>query len=204
MHGHFYCLLSPFYPCRGSFPPFSIAASDAASFPLVQPNDKGVNRISRFQYDASSPATTLSSEEIILESSAKASDVHSAGWISFKPSAYSAAGVRVLQLYIVAPTVALGQPRLNASPWMYFSFRNVFIVAGYSGLLRFPRAGSCYVMSSEYLVYHTMVQFSQPSSSTLYAFHARMCYSIVRFDPCRKIASLTSSLQPLPTPLVTK
>ncbi|CAM9749520.1 unnamed protein product [Ectocarpus fasciculatus] len=48
----------------------------------------GTNRLSRFQSDPSSAANTLDSEEILIISSEKQSNVHSAGWIGFKPSSY--------------------------------------------------------------------------------------------------------------------
>ncbi|CAB1115398.1 unnamed protein product [Ectocarpus sp. CCAP 1310/34] len=48
----------------------------------------GTNRLSRFKYDPDSAANTLASEEILITSSEKKSNVHSAGWIGFKPSSY--------------------------------------------------------------------------------------------------------------------
>ena len=51
------------------------------------------NRISRFTYTTGSPELTRSSEKILLTSDAKYNEIHSAGWLGFKPSAYGA-GVR--------------------------------------------------------------------------------------------------------------
>ncbi|CAM9927960.1 unnamed protein product, partial [Ectocarpus sp. 4 AP-2014] len=48
----------------------------------------GTNRLSRFKYDPNSAASTLESEEDLITSSEKLSNVHSAGWIGFKPSSY--------------------------------------------------------------------------------------------------------------------
>ncbi|CAN0005800.1 unnamed protein product, partial [Ectocarpus sp. 4 AP-2014] len=48
----------------------------------------GTNRLSRFKYDPNSAASTLESEEVLIISSEKLSNVHSAGWIGFKPSSY--------------------------------------------------------------------------------------------------------------------
>ncbi|CBJ29140.1 conserved unknown protein [Ectocarpus siliculosus] len=48
----------------------------------------GTNRLSRFKYDPNSAENTLGSEEVLIISSEKQSNVHSAGWIGFKPSSY--------------------------------------------------------------------------------------------------------------------
>ncbi len=56
-------------------------------------SEYGFNRLSRFQYDASSAETTRNSEEILLESSDKFYEYHSGGWVGFKPSAYESANV---------------------------------------------------------------------------------------------------------------
>ena len=53
----------------------------------------GFNRLSRFEYDASSAANTRASEEVLVESSDKNFVYHSAGWIGFKPSAYESPDV---------------------------------------------------------------------------------------------------------------
>ncbi len=46
------------------------------------------NRISRFTYVDGSPAQTRASEVILLTTDAKDTEIHSAGWLGFKPSAY--------------------------------------------------------------------------------------------------------------------
>lgn len=63
------------YPCR--------------RFPLDQEDVDQFNRISRFTYVVDDPAATLASELVVLTSAMKFNSVHSAGWLGFKPSAYT-------------------------------------------------------------------------------------------------------------------
>lgn len=60
----------------------------------LQPGKFPYNRLSRFTYLSSEPSKTHLSENEILFSFAKASDVHSAGWVGFKPSSYNNPPVR--------------------------------------------------------------------------------------------------------------
>eukprot|EP00752_Nemacystus_decipiens_P008422 g7528.t1 len=53
----------------------------------VAGQSKGSNRLSKFQYTGT-PSSTLDSEVELITSVEKAADIHSAGWIGFKPSAY--------------------------------------------------------------------------------------------------------------------
>ncbi|CAM9489330.1 unnamed protein product, partial [Hapterophycus canaliculatus] len=54
----------------------------------VLPSAFGANRLSRFVYDPDSSANTLASEEVLLTTTDKNSNIHSGGWIGFKPSSY--------------------------------------------------------------------------------------------------------------------
>ena len=65
---------------------------DVSPRPPSMANEKEMarNRISRFTYDPNSTANTRTSEKILLTTDAKDSEIHSAGWIGFKPSAYGA------------------------------------------------------------------------------------------------------------------
>ena len=58
--------------------------------PTTDKQQAARNRISRFTYDPNSTANTRTSEKILLTTDAKDSEIHSAGWIGFKPSAYGA------------------------------------------------------------------------------------------------------------------
>ncbi|CAM9143199.1 unnamed protein product, partial [Hapterophycus canaliculatus] len=44
------------------------------------------NRLSKFEYSAGDPGATLASEEILITTAPKIADIHSAGWVGFKPS----------------------------------------------------------------------------------------------------------------------
>jgi len=57
------------------------------------------NRLSKFTYVAGDPASTLASEEVLITSAPKADFIHTAGWISFKPSAYGSAVRKILGYY---------------------------------------------------------------------------------------------------------
>eukprot|EP00903_Cladosiphon_okamuranus_P016927 g15603.t1 len=56
---------------------------------LVETSKYGSNVLSKFKYTAGNAAATASSEVVLLTTKPKSSEVHSAGWIGFKPSAYS-------------------------------------------------------------------------------------------------------------------
>jgi len=71
-----------------------LAPAVGAGLAVAQPGSFPYNRLSRFTYKSSTALRTHLTENEILFSSAKASDVHSAGWIGFKPSAYNYPPVR--------------------------------------------------------------------------------------------------------------
>lgn len=49
---------------------------------------KARNRLSKFEYFPGDPASTRASEEVLLTTAPKASNIHAAGWCDFPPSAY--------------------------------------------------------------------------------------------------------------------
>lgn len=43
--------------------------------------------------ECETPAETMATEEMLVESSVKSTSIHSGGWVGFKPSDYGAVGV---------------------------------------------------------------------------------------------------------------
>lgn len=64
------------------------SCSHPALFPRTQEDEEQHNRISRFKDVPGSPAETLATELVILTSATKYNQLHSSGWLGFKPSAY--------------------------------------------------------------------------------------------------------------------
>lgn len=62
----------------------------------TQDNSKGQqNRLSRFVYKAGNNVATRESEQVLMQTAEKDTNIHSAGWVGFKPSTYGK-GVRNL------------------------------------------------------------------------------------------------------------
>lgn len=69
--------------------PVTTTVSSGCVYGTRKQEGKVKNRLSMF-VESGGPSVTMSTEEVLLESSVKSAAIHSGGWIGFKPSDYGA------------------------------------------------------------------------------------------------------------------
>lgn len=69
---------------------------------LPQDTEKGRNRLSKFVYQGRNKASqTLASEEVLITTEPKGSQIHASGWVGFKPSAKTESNVSRVSLCVL-------------------------------------------------------------------------------------------------------